>query len=930
MAEAADSQAPPGPGVRYGTSGSTGGESTATAGGPAGAPAPPGRRRVRLPAPAARRRWRRRAATVLLAALPVLAGSALPAGAAAQPSRASGAAPHAAPAAGQSLAHQARQASAQQAAAHPQLRTAGTGSRSVEVSLNQVTPSVPADGDTLTLSGTLTNTSRTAVGRARLDVRSGPKLDSRSAIEQAGARKGYLSGADGTAVARKYSREIGGIAPGVTRPFSIKVPVSALHLDADGVHQIAVSLTGRARGRGYDQVLGIGRTFVPRQQGSPGQKTKFTYLWPLMSTPHLTARTEPDDQQTPVFQDESLIDELKPGGRLQEMVELGKDLPVTWVLDPDLIATADMMSRRYRVAREDGGTTAGKGQEYARQWLDELEKAVQGKEVVALPFADPDLASLAHRGKDVPGALSSLGSATALGRKAIEVALHTKPSTDFAWPYEGAVDPSIVDVATSAGARNIIARSDSIRDSRLPYTPTSARPIGGGTTALVADARLSKEFEGDMTRAGTASLAVQEFVSQSLSLARQMPTRQRSVVVAPQRRPTTSQAQAMAAGIRAVHGSNWAEAQRLSDAADARPDPGADRRVPGAAHYPAALRRTELPKAAFEQVRDTKDTLDDFKVILSRADRVVPPFGNAIDREISNTWRGDVKGAVTFRDAVQKDLLDLKRKVRLIKKSDITLSGREATIPVTVQNNLFQRVDGLELELSSSRIGLDVGDAQQVKVDGGHSQSIKFDTTAKNNGRAIVYAQLYTADHKPYGEVMKFRVNVTSITSTVLIVIAVGVLLMVLAGVRMYTQRKRRGPPPDPDALLEPGPDDGDGSADDGKSGGAGPRDEDGPHDEDGTGKPGPASQEQQPQQDEKSDEKQGGKKDENRGEKEDTAEQEKQEQRQEPEKEKGPDEDRRASSDAATDGGSAAGRAGTDTGRQTDSPLGTGEKVER
>jgi hypothetical protein len=111
-----------------------------------------------------------------------------------------------------------------------------------------------------------------------------------------------------------------------------------------------------------------------------------------------------------------------------------------------------------------------------------------------------------------------------------------------------------------------------------------------------------------------------------------------------------------------------------------------------------------------------------------------------------------------------------------------------------VQNNLVQGVDGLELRLKSRRrIGLDVGEAQPVKIDGDHSQSVKFSTTAKANGRAYVEAQLYTKDGRPYGKRMVFRVNVTSITSTVLLVIAGGVLLVVLAGVRMYTTRKRNG-----------------------------------------------------------------------------------------------------------------------------------------
>src|SRR5207247_1562390 len=120
---------------------------------------------------------------------------------------------------------------------------------------------------------------------------------------------------------------------------------------------------------------------------------------------HLTARTGSDEQQTPVFYNDDLLQELSPGGRLQQMVALGKDLPVTWVIDSDLLASADVMTKRYRVMTESGDTIPGTGQRYAKKWLLDLQEAVRGAQVVTLPFADPDLASLAHSGKDVPGAL---------------------------------------------------------------------------------------------------------------------------------------------------------------------------------------------------------------------------------------------------------------------------------------------------------------------------------------------------------------------------------------------------------------------------------------------------------------------------------------------------------------------------------------------
>ncbi|WP_421109761.1 DUF6049 family protein [Streptomyces sp. NEAU-S77] len=667
-----------------------------------------------------------------------------------------------------------------------------TGSRSVDVDITSLTPTAPTKSDTLTVSGTVTNDSGSTVSGAHVGLRVGPTMEGRNAIDGAARRTGYQQGADGNEIGGKYTEKIGKLGAGVSRDFTLSIPVSELHLGENGVYQLGVSLTGQSRSRPWQQVLGIERTFLPWQSSSPAKKTQLTYLWPLISTPHVTSRTDADEDRTPIFRDDRLKAELAPGGRLQQMVSLGKNLPITWVIDPDLLATVDAMTREYEVQNRHGdGTTTGRGQTVAKRWLNDLQKAVEGHQVVALPFSDPDIASLAHHGKNVPGALSHLRDATELASTTVQTVLGVKPRTDFAWPADGAVDSSIVDVATSAGAHNVIARSDSLRETgNLSYTPTAARQIGGGNTAVVADARLSTAFTGDMSKADNSTLAIQRFLAQSQMINLQSPDRQRSIVVAPQRIPTTSQAQAMAAALDGLSG-EWTQLMNLGEAAKAKPDPNATQRVPSTRLYPGSLRRQELPTRAFESVYKTQSTLNKFEKILTAKYRVVTPFGNAIRREMSTSWRGNGLGATHFRDGVQRYLEGLTKKVRLIPKTDMTLSGRSATIPVTVQNNLVQGVR-LRLVLKSQQGNrLAVSEPQVVNVEGGHSQSVKFGTTANANGPVWVSAQLVTPDGQSYGDEMLFEVNVTEITSTVILVIAGGVLLLVLAGIRIYLQRKR-------------------------------------------------------------------------------------------------------------------------------------------
>ncbi|WP_199896641.1 DUF6049 family protein [Streptomyces niger] len=709
---------------------------------------------------------------------------------------------------------------------------APSGSRTVDVDIDSLSPSAAGKGDdAVTVTGSITNEGSSTITDGHIGLRRGPVLNNRSSIDDVARRTGYSAGLDGQEVGGK-TEKVEKLAPGVSQPFSLRVPVKKLHLSKDGVYQLGVSFSGRSKRAPYEQVLGIERTFLPWQEGEASKKTQLSYMWPLISKTHLTAETEGDEQQTPIFRDDKLAAEIAPGGRLQQLVALGKDLPVTFVVDPDLLATVDAMTGRYKVEGPNGTTKPGRNQEVAKQWLSDLEQAVQAHEVVALPFGDPDIASLAHKGRVVPSALSHLGPATDLASRTVGTVLPgVKARTDFAWPVEGAVDSSVVDVATSAGAHNVIARSDSMRQSGLSYTPTSARPIGGGNTAVVADAGLSSAFTGDLTKAGTADLAVQNFLAQSLMINLQDPSRQRSIVVAPQRMPTASQAQAMAKAVRALDDSGWAEAQDLSDAAKAKPDPNAIRQVPGTASYPASLRKHELPAAAFRQAQETRTALDDFKVILAEPWRVETPFGNAIMRMMSTEWRGDAKGAEAFRKSVRSYLDGLTTKVHLIQKSDATLSGRSATIPVTVQNNLVRGVKGMTLRLTSSQPNrLNMSKQQTIDVEGGHSQSFKFDTTAHANGPVQVTAQLYTADGKRYGRAMTFEVNVTEITATVMLVIAGGVLLLVLAGVRIYLQRKRAA------AREDDGGADGGTGTDDGGAGSDGGDDS---PDRDGTGQDG-------------------------------------------------------------------------------------------
>ncbi|CAM5732405.1 hypothetical protein SBADM41S_03644 [Streptomyces badius] len=195
-----------------------------------------------------------------------------------------------------------------------------------------------------------------------------------------------------------------------------------------------------------------------------------------------------------------------------------------------------------------------------------------------------------------------------------------------------------------------------------------------------------------------------------------------------------------------------------------KPDPRATTKVPPASACSKKLRAQELPTQAFQDIRTTQGSLDSFETILTQPERVVTPFGNAVNRSMSTSWRGRSLEAQQYRDAVRDYLQSLTSEVQLIEKSDVTLSGRSATIPVTVQNKLVQGVDRLVLQLYLGQ------PPTQVQRRRDHGQ-----TAGQHRGRAQPVRGSHgdqrqrpgpadrPADHRrrpPYGEAVTFTVTV--------------------------------------------------------------------------------------------------------------------------------------------------------------------------
>ncbi|MFI7307946.1 DUF6049 family protein [Streptomyces hygroscopicus] len=701
----------------------------------------------------------------------------------------------------------------------------------VSVELASLSPAVIRQGGELRISGRVTNTSARRVGPARIGVRIGAAgaIDTRGGLA-AVTHRTSLTRSDGPEVPGRTVR-LAALPTGAERGFRLTVPVPDLELDGAGAYALTVSVirsdgtgtgtgtgtgagagtgtgtgtgAGTGTGTGTGGVLGLTRTQLSAYpEATRLEPLRTTVLWPVVDTPRMEALTlRTPDSVLPVFRDDELTAAFGPGGRLRRLVEMGTKQPVTWVLDPDLIVHARAMAAGYRVARTPGGShpreaTEGTGGEAAAEWLAALRKAVRGREVIALPYADPDLVSLA-RGGGVPLA-GLLRSASRAGRSVVDRALGIRTRAGVGWPAGGELDDGIARYAKLLGLGTVLASGAGVTSSGQLVsegaTDDGAVALDGGTTALRYDAAIASLLLAAHPAEGAAGaparlLLRQRLLAETLTAARELPNARRDLVVVPPRRMPLGTARVLLTVVAEGRKAGWLEPARFA-AALRKPTAG---RLRGSDGHPPARHASELPPARLAAVDRDRRRLRALTKVLSDARVTAASVRAALARSVATGWRGDPAGAASYQRGVSRYLTASITSVRLVPKSTVVVAGGSATIPVTVDNGLQQDLTGVELRVLSSRPErLDARErAVPVRASRAVSRTVRVRVKAYANGPVRLTAQLYTtADGRPWGAPMTFRADVRSVPSGAVIFVLGGTALIVLTAA--FRLRRTRG-----------------------------------------------------------------------------------------------------------------------------------------
>jgi Family of unknown function (DUF6049) len=690
-----------------------------------------------------------------------------------------------------------------------------SGAPLVSLAITSVSPQYATPGKTVTVSGTLTNTSSTPQSGLSIQLLSGEPFDSRNQLQDY-ADGSYLGGDQPVFGAVTTLTKT--LAPRATVTWSVALSPSAVPMPRFGVYPLAAE----AESTNLASLDVVNRTFLPFWPGTRAldpQTEDIAWVWPLIDQPRQAI--------CPGLLNNGLAGSLASGGRLQGLLQAGSTYAssahLTWAIDPALLANVDTMTKPYTVTKpakvrdgQCGGGTKERASQAAQTWLGLLRSATAGQPVFVTPYADADIAALIgygmnadltrafKEGRRVAGSLLGRNFSTSAPASSTNL-------TGMVWPADGIADyADLENLAASDGINTVLLDSSTMPASPQPdYTPTAQTTtpdgVGAPLKVLLSDDTIT-QILGSANSASdskaTAFSVEQRYLAETAMIAAEQPSLARAVVVAPPQGwdPPAGLANGL---LSETVQAPWLRPVSLGQlAAVKNPSGQVSGRQPPRAHSQAELGKPLLSLA---------HQLDQqARLLMSVEQDPDPALGYVAAAVESSAWRGGGRAGpqgAALAQQLYAYLHSEEGQLTVLGVPRVTLGGLKGTVPVSISNELSYTVHvKLQAESSSGITG--VGPPRAVTVPAGTQVTYRVSVTATNVGSTTVKFRLLTPQGVPFGAPTSMTVQATKYGTLALVIIgaALGVFVLTAGarGLRRTRRRLRPGPSDSGEQAAEP------------------------------------------------------------------------------------------------------------------------------
>ncbi len=697
---------------------------------------------------------------------------------------------------------------------------AHSDSPAVEVGINQVSPQIPDFNDTkkqITFAGKIRNTGTSTLRGVHLEVwRS--LVTSRASMGSAnGAGYPVQTKAVTFTELAAGAPQSWKLAPTETELFGYRTPQPGVYaIDIDAFDDDGVFLGGQ-------------RTYmVWKPTAMSGAKpARIALMWPVVGQPGLTGQKKPDYSAAPILSDQSVVQQFAPGSRLTRILTEGAGLPlVNWLVDPDLLNTANTLSGGYFYsdpnANNSGGSSPGTGSSGGNGTSSKLTGAPgtdpknwyglatttlagpHGNNCWNLLYGDPDLNTLSRSdpGKSVLKAVAKVKLPISPCR------VNGQTGQTIAWPSDGQADSTTLAGIADAGSKLVTL----VGSNQVSGWPSAHAALPGSPDTVVYDNYLSgSSIFADPAKTAPPTLNTSGVLEGQMWLAQtalaDRDNSGRVLVVTPPR--DFDPPQELLQAISSMNPGTVPAADQWFGLDDL----GKVLNTPATPEHASALSPVTTANLSTDIVASASDSQQLYDALhdIMPSDQHDP----AVSLRPTATWWRNHSGDAAYSQTVYSTAVADHALVSIGGQAPpLTMSGKSGTVPVTIRNQTNTAITVYVRAHTSHTVQLKVNEDQGPhSVERGQSATIRIPVKGEGNGVQVdLYATLYTCPDmtqnctyypssliKPINEDgghTKVTVKVSRIGIIALgLIIGSGILLVLLIGLRVYRAKRTHHAP---------------------------------------------------------------------------------------------------------------------------------------
>lgn len=645
----------------------------------------------------------------------------------------------------------------------------------LSVTIDDIHPAALEPGESLTLSGSVSNDGATHWRDAQvyLDIEADPAT-SRTALTGFAETDTSF----GTRIVEiGLFDQIGPIPPGASVPYALTLPFNKLPISrAPGVYHVGVSVLAQnenGRDVNADARTATVMPLLPRHPSGLAP-TRVVTLIPL-TAPVLR-------QSNGNFLDDSLVEDLSIGGRLRNVLDFAAEAPpraVQIVIDPALRAAARDMAAGYIVqtlgeaARGERGRPGG-GQREAADWLAELDEVTRHQQMSLMAWGSPDASYLAvHR---LPGVVEAAVMASQ------NYASHHKLNDALVgWQTNGASTRRGLSVTRQSGtsvqvvAENSLTglRSDDSYPPALVALPTELGPL----TALV----VRGDVAGEPLTANTSAISFRQDMLAEATVRSLSDDQQAhfAVFAVPFRWDP-----GLAAGnVNLKQAYSYPAVEPRTGDFVSRQEP-----TPYAGAVQVIGQTPQLSTGILSAIASLRDNGRILTGMLSDREQATIDLNEQLGLAGSSAWKWKPRaGEAMIREHASALAAEI-AKVTVTGPTFVALSSQSGRFPLTVTNGLDEPIM-VRLNVKPQNPALKIEPIDVLELAAGQRRDVQVISRTDGSGVTQVRVRLSTLDDRPFGAPWNFNVRATQFGLVIWIAMGAGAaVLFGAAALRIYAR----------------------------------------------------------------------------------------------------------------------------------------------